>query len=212
MSRYCSQCGKSRKACICHWIVPLANEVELIILQHTSEEHRPLGTARILNLSLNHCTCLIGEDFSDSDVLNALLEEEGYQHFILYPSEHSTCLSLMSANNIRSGNNKGAAVTKTRLILLDGTWKKAYKMWQLSTNLHAIPTVKLPEDLQGHYTIRKAPSENSLSTVEAGYHALSLMESGKDFTPLLTAFEKMIEFQIAQMPPGVFAKNYRQGE
>ncbi|MDW3203152.1 DTW domain-containing protein, partial [Vibrio sp. 1865] len=23
MSRYCSQCGKSRKACICQWIVPL---------------------------------------------------------------------------------------------------------------------------------------------------------------------------------------------
>ncbi|MEF1179757.1 DTW domain-containing protein, partial [Vibrio campbellii] len=43
-------------------------------------------------------------------------------------------------------------------------------------------------------------------------HALSLMESGKDFTPLLTAFEKMIEFQIAQMPPGVFEKNYLKDE
>ncbi|BBM65251.1 hypothetical protein VYA_08010 [Vibrio alfacsensis] len=99
-----------------------------------------------------------------------------------------------------------------RLILLDGTWKKAYKMWQLSTNLHGIPTVKLPEDLQGHYTIRKAPSENSLSTVEAGYYALSLLEPNKDFSPLLNAFEKMIEFQIAQMPPGVFEKNYLKGE
>ncbi|MDF5517641.1 DTW domain-containing protein, partial [Vibrio parahaemolyticus] len=39
MSRYCSRCGKSQKACICQWIVPLASEVELIILQHTSEEH-----------------------------------------------------------------------------------------------------------------------------------------------------------------------------
>ncbi|NMU75557.1 DTW domain-containing protein, partial [Vibrio parahaemolyticus] len=25
------------------------------------------------------------------------------------------------------------------------------------------------------------------------------------------AFEKMIEFQIAQMPPGVFEKNYLKG-
>ncbi|HDM8128640.1 TPA: DTW domain-containing protein [Vibrio harveyi] len=201
MSRYCSQCGKSRKACICQWIVSLANEVELIILQHTSEEHRPLGTARILNLSLNHCTCLIGEDFSDDSVLNALLEDATYQHFILYPSEQSLCLSQLADE--RSDSTK-----KTRLILLDGTWKKAYKMWQLSTNLQSIPTVKLPENLQGHYTIRKAPSENSLSTVEAGYHALSLLEPNQDFTPLLAAFEKMIEFQIAQMPPGVFKKNY----
>jgi DTW domain-containing protein YfiP len=115
------------------------------------------------------------------------------------------CLSTLSAD-------ESASVKKIRLILLDGTWKKAYKMWQLSTNLHAIPTVKLPENLQGHYTIRKAPSENSLSTVEAGYHALSLVEPDKDFEPLLTAFEKMIEFQIAQMPPGVFEKNYLKGE
>lgn len=205
MSRYCSQCGKSRKACICQWIVPLANDVELIILQHTSEEHRPLGTARILNLSLNHSTCLIGEDFSDSEALNALLKDDTYQHFILYPSEQSLCLSELAKVGEVAGK-------KTRLILLDGTWKKAYKIWQLSTNLHSIPTVKLPEDLQGYYTIRKAPSENSLSTVEAGYHALSLIEPGKDFTPLLTAFEKMIEFQIAQMPPGVFEKNYLKGE
>ncbi|KIF46519.1 tRNA-uridine aminocarboxypropyltransferase [Vibrio owensii] len=205
MSRYCSQCGKSRKACICQWIVPLANEVELIILQHTSEEHRPLGTARILNLSLNHCTCLIGEDFSDNAALNALLEDDAYQYFILYPSEQSLCLSELATVG-------ATADKKIRLILLDGTWKKAYKMWQLSTNLHSIPTVKLPEDLQGHYTIRKAPSNNSLSTVEAGFHALRLMESGKDFTPLLTAFEKMIEFQIAQMPPGVFEKNYLKDE
>ena len=205
MSRYCSQCGKSRKACICQWIVPLANEVELIILQHMSEENRPLGTARILNLSLDHCTCLIGEDFSDTEALNVLLEDDTYQHFILYPSEQSLCLSDLATVG-------EAADKKTRLILLDGTWKKAYKMWQLSTNLHSIPTVKLPEDLQGHYTIRKAPSNNSLSTVEAGFHALNLMESGKDFTPLLTAFEKMIEFQIAQMPPGVFEKNYLKDE
>ncbi|MGR5138347.1 tRNA-uridine aminocarboxypropyltransferase [Vibrio jasicida] len=205
MSRYCSQCGKSRKACICQWIVPLASEVELIILQHTSEEHRPLGTARILNLSLNHCTCLIGEDFSDSAALNALLEDETYQHFILYPSEQSLCLSELATV-------AEVPAKKTRLILLDGTWKKAYKMWQLSTNLHTIQTVKLPEDLQGHYTIRKAPSDNSLSTVEAGFHALSLLQPSKDLTPLLIAFEKMIEFQIAQMPPGVFEKNYLKGE
>ena len=137
--------------------------------------------------------------------MNTLLEDDAYQHFILYPSEQSLCLSELATVG-------ETADKKIRLILLDGTWKKAYKMWQLSTNLHSIPTVKLPEDLQGHYTIRKAPSNNSLSTVEAGFHALSLMESGKDFTPLLTAFEKMIEFQIAQMPPGVFEKNYLKDE
>ena len=115
MSRYCSRCGKSQKACICQWIVPLASEVELIILQHTSEEHRPLGTARILNLSLDNCICLIGEDFSCDDALNHLLADESYQHFVLYPSEESRCISEITQAS-------HSVSKKIRLILLDGTW------------------------------------------------------------------------------------------
>lgn len=205
MSRYCSQCGKSRKACICSWIVPLESGVELIILQHRSEARRPLGTARVLKLCLENCTCLIGEDFSQDETLNRLLADSDYQHLVLYPSEQSACLTDYADAN-------GSDKQKTRLILLDGTWKKAYKMWQLSSNLHCLPTVRLPENLQGRYTIRKAPSDNSLSTVEAGFHALSILEPTHDYTPLLNAFEKMIEFQIAQMPPGVFERNYSKGE
>ncbi len=201
MSRYCSQCGKSRKACICPWVVALESGVELIILQHSSEEHRPLGTARILKLCLENCTCLIGEDFSEDETLNELLADNAYRHFILYPTEQSFCVSELAGG-------QGSNVKKIRLILLDGTWKKAYKMWQLSSNLHSLPTVHLPQNLHGSYMIRKAPSENSLSTVEAGFYALSILEPKNDFRPLLTVFENMIEFQIAQMPPGVFEKNY----
>jgi DTW domain-containing protein YfiP len=71
-----------------------------------------------------------------------------------------------------------------------------------------LPLIRLPDDLQGNYRIRKAPTDNSLSTVEAGYHILSLLEPHNDFLPLIDAFNQMIEFQIQQMPPGVFEKNY----
>ncbi|MCG9543202.1 DTW domain-containing protein [Vibrio sp. Isolate33] len=197
MSRYCRQCSKALKACICQWVTPLESNVELIILQHPSEEHRPMGTARILSLSLKNSVTLVGEDFSDNTKLNELLADEDYQHVILYPSEHS--VSVESATRPSK---------KMRVILLDGTWKKAFKMWQVSSNLHALETVHLPKNLKGNYRIRKAPSENSLSTVEAGYHLLSLLEGDRDFSPLLTAFDQMIQFQINQMPPGVFEKNY----
>ena len=82
-------------------------------------------------------------------------------------------------------------------------------MWQLSTNLHCLPSIRLPDDIKGKYTIRKAPTENSVSTVEAGYYILSVLDSEHDFKPLLTAFENMIQFQIKQMPEGVFDNNYR---
>lgn len=200
MSRYCSQCGKSQKACICKWIQRLTSNVELVILQHPSETNRPMGTARILTLSLENSYSFVGEDFSDHRELNQLLSDSQYHHFVLYPGE-----GALAHNDVADKLKKRE---KVRIILLDGTWKKAYKMWQLSANLHQLPLIKLPENLQGNYRIRKAPSDNSLSTVEAGYHILSLLEPEQDFSPLIESFNQMIEFQIKQMPPGVFEKNY----
>lgn len=160
-----------------------------------------MGTARILTLSLANSHCFVGEDFSAHDDLNTLLADDAYLHFVLYPGEGALSHQQVAQQLL--------ADKKLRVILLDGTWKKAYKIWQLSTNLHALPLVHLPDDLQGNYRIRKAPSDNSLSTVEAGYHILSLLEPARDFSPLIEAFNQMIEFQIQQMPPGVFENNYR---
>ncbi len=198
MSRYCSQCGKARKACICDNIVALDSQIELIILQHPTEEHRPMGTARILSLSLANSRLLIGEDFREHEELNQLLAEPDVQHFVLYPNDVSRSVSEIEPSKEQ----------KTRIILLDGTWKKAFKMWQLNTQLHSLPCLHLPEDLKGNYRIRKAPSENALSTVEAGYHVLNLLQPENDFSPLLAAFESMIDYQIQQMPAGVFERNY----
>ncbi|MBA5761814.1 DTW domain-containing protein [Vibrio sp. 404] len=199
MSRYCSQCGKSLKACICQWIQSLTSNVELIILQHPSESKRPMGTARILTLSLTNSHHFVGENFSDHAELNALLQQSNVAHFVLYPGESAEEVSTQLTQNH----------DKIRVILLDGTWKKAYKMWQLSSNLQTLPLLRLPTVLKGNYRIRKAPSDNALSTVEAGYHILSLLEPKNDFTPLMVAFDNMIQFQIEQMPQGVFEKNYR---
>lgn len=199
-SRYCSECGKARKACICPSIQQLNSDLELIILQHTTEQHRPMGTARILTLSLPNSYLFIGEDFSQNKQLNRLLAEKDVTHFVLYPDERSVATHVIKKDR--------APGKRYRAILLDGTWKKAFKMWQLATNLQVLPCVHLPEDLNGNYRIRKAPTKNSLSTVEAGYHLLSQWQPENDYSPLLEAFENMIDFQIAQMPFGVYEQNY----
>lgn len=206
MIRFCLQCLKTKKACICEWITPISTEVELIILQHPTEAKRPLGTAKILSLSLVNCRTFIGENFTDHTELNTLLADEQYQHQVLFLDGTSQAISS-SSNQTKQ---------KQRVILLDGTWKKAYKMWQLSTNLHSLPKVHLDTELSGNYRVRKAPKDNALSTAEAGYHVLSQLDGESvatkeldKFGSILTAFDNMIEFHISQMPEGVYQKNYR---
>ncbi|PSW03916.1 tRNA-uridine aminocarboxypropyltransferase [Photobacterium lipolyticum] len=207
MSRYCEQCGKAKKACICRWIQVIDAKTELWILQHPSELNRAIGTARILTLSLPNARLWVGEDFSLHDELNMLLAESGREIFLVYPGESSVPISSLASTNIAS-TSPVKGITRT-LILLDGTWKKAYKMWQLSTNLHHLPTVNLDNVESGNYRIRKSPKEQGVSTVEAGYLALTALESHPEtFAPLLDVFNQMIDFQIQQMPAGIYEKHY----
>ena len=125
---------------------------------------------------------------------------------MLYPSEESIAAEYLAGNE---SSNRDMNIKRT-FILLDGTWRKAFKMYQSSINLQKLPAVRLNAEQESQYTIRQTSIEGGLSTVEAGFLLLSTLDKDKDkYQPLLTAFEYMINFQIAKMPAGLFNKNYK---
>ncbi len=211
----CPLCDKALPACICQHITAIDSDIELIILQHPSEVKNAIGTARILNLSLPQCQIIIGENFTEDSMLNTLLNDPIRQCFLLYPSDDSvTADSLVNDKHGDIATNvekmKSTVNMKRTFILLDGTWRKAFKMYQSSRNLQSIPAVRIDAQQASQYTIRQTKIEGGLSTVEAGFLLLSTLEQdAKKYQPLMSAFEYMINFQIAQMPDGLFNKNYR---
>ncbi|QUM80467.1 DTW domain-containing protein [Moritella sp. 5] len=209
----CIVCDKALAACICQHITVIDSDIELIILQHPGEVKNAIGTARILNLSLPQCQIIIGENFTDNTQLNEILNDPTRQCYLLYPSEESIeveRLSIAKSSDMVSNSAILKHNMKRTFILLDGTWRKAFKMYQTSTNLQGIPAVRLSAEEKSQYTIRQTSIEGGLSTVEAGYLLLSTLEKDKiKYQPLLTAFEYMINFQIAQMPADLFNKNYK---
>ena len=202
----CTVCDKALAACICQHITEIDSDIELIILQHPGEVKNAIGTARILNLSLPQCQIIIGEDFTDNTQLNDILNDLTRQCFLLYPSEESIAAEYLAINE---SCHRDSDIKRT-FILLDGTWRKAFKMYQSSINLQKLPAVRLNAEQESQYTIRQTSIEGGLSTVEAGFLLLSTLDENKDkYQPLLTAFEYMINFQIAKMPAGLFNKNYK---
>lgn len=200
----CAVCDKAIKACICATIESINTSIELVILQHPSEVKNAIGTARILNLSLENCDIIIGENFTDNTKLNQYLSDSNRDCYLLYPREDSVDINT----------HRISAKTKIQTyFLLDGTWKKAFKMYQLSENLQALPAVTFSTEIESDYRIRQSSVSGSLSTVEAGYYLLSSLENNEiKFQPLLNTFNHMINFQIAAMPEGIFNKNYTVGK
>lgn len=191
---FCSNCLKASSACICATIKSIDNVHCLHILQDPSEEKKALGTARILKLSLTNVQLTIGDTFNENDFdLN--------NSYLLFPSEDA-----IPANQLieRVDFNKNS-----QFILLDGSWKKVYKLLMSNPFLQALPKVTINVDTKSNYRLRKSPREDGFSTVEAGYYLLSQLESSADkFMPLLKSFEYMIDYQISQMPDDIYQRNY----
>ena len=179
MSRIlCKQCQRPIIACICNFTCRIDNPTAVLVLQHPSEVKQTKGTVALLSRSLSHCQVLVGENFSQHDELNTILANN--QALLLYPNAQAQVLSLTNngLNSTHTSHNKQSQQPKL-LIILDGTWKKAYRMFMLSSNLQALEQVCLPDTLanKGQYLIRKVAKKNALSSLEACCFALALLEN-----------------------------------
>ena len=189
----CHRCTRPQRACICGWIRPIANEVELLILQHPQEVRQAKGSARLLQLSLARTRLLVGEDFV-ADELAALLQPEGAQQvLLLYPP---TPGGLLPAPPLRPE-------PPLRLVLLDATWDKSLKMLLRNPLLQGLPRLALEDAPPSAYRVRKAPRAGQLSSLEAGCHALAQLEGAPQrYAPLLAAFEGFVDQLAAQATLG----------
>ena len=178
----CLQCQRPTKACICAFICEIDNKTPVLVLQHPSEVKQSKGTVALLQRSLNHCQVIVGEDFSENSELNNILAT--HHALLLYPSEQAQELSLTICN-LKQEHAEIKHHKPLLLIILDGTWKKAYRMYRLSKNLQPLIAVCLPDYLanKGQYLIRTVAKKNALSSLEATCYALALLEDELNSLP-----------------------------
>lgn len=189
MSRqYCTRCQRPLVTCICNLCCHIENNVTVIFLQHPSEEKQAKGTAMLAHLSLQNSSIIIGENFDESVELNNLINEVNNNVLLLYPTENTQVASKLSADKQKN----------TVILVLDGTWKKAYRMYQLSTNLQKLNKITLANNIKSQYVIRKHHKDSDVSSLEACAHALIALEDNNDkYAPLLDSFTKFNQFQLS---------------
>ena len=161
-----------------------------MILQHPSETAHALNTARLLALGLATAELRVGERFE-------ALPDDGVENYLLFPGQEAVPLASLAART-----------APIRLIVPDGTWRKARKLLHLNPAIAGLPRVALPEGLVSRYRVRKAPQPGALSTLEAVVVALNTLEGAGRYDALLRPFEAMIDAQIAAMGAEVYQRNH----
>ena len=228
MSRtLCLTCERPPKACICDFIAKVSNEVPVVVLQHPSEVGKMKGTASLLALSLESCDVLVTDNVDQLVAFDSY--QKDHQLVLLYPSEQAIELSATTITEltaINQGNDTTSeSFKKLTLVILDGTWKKAYRMFMLSTKLQALPQICLPHSIacSGNYLIRKVAKKNAMSSLEATCYALAMLEAsdkiaeispgfaGK-YQTLLSKFEQFNQFQLSFRPDYLAPRSARPKE
>lgn len=200
MSRaFCYQCHRAKVACLCGRVEKQANQVKLIVLQHPDEASNKKATAIIAELGLQQYQLWRGEDFTQHAELGRLLTDKANKLGILYPAEEAELLvdTLPGRTEIEY------------LIVIDATWRKARKIWQLNPQLHKLRALSFDSSRLSDYRIRKEPEAGYLSTLESVVFALRILEdSPQAYQGLLELFAEMIDFQIKQMGEDIYKRNY----
>ena len=131
----CPRCGKPLPLCICDSVTPIANRVELLILQHPQEQDRALGTARLTAQHFEKVTHRIGLSWpSLSKALGRTVDPQDWA--ILYLGSAKVA-DLATDKDVVAINRQGEIEDHQRqilkdiegVVLLDGTWSQAKALW-----------------------------------------------------------------------------------
>ena len=181
----CWECRRPVRVCYCAAVQPIETTTRVVILQHPRESDVPINTARIAELALSNSTLHVGLDFARDASLAAALSDPGAPPVLLFPSDDAKDLALE------------APPGPVTLVVIDGTWWQASKLFKLNPFLQALPRYGLAPSAESRYRIRREPAAHCLSTIEALEAALALLERRPGgFPELLKPFDTMVETQL----------------
>jgi DTW domain-containing protein YfiP len=155
------------------------------ILQHVRERKTAIGTARMAHLSLPNSELHLGVSFQEHARVRALAAEPGTA--LLFPGPGAISPSALAGQPPRT------------VIVVDGTWHQARKVLKENPFLLDLPRIGLVPERPSNYRIRAEPSAECVSTIEALALLLGQLEGRPErFTPILEAFDRMVDLQIAE--------------
>lgn len=183
----CYRCLRPAAMCRCAAMPTVPTRTRIVVLQHPHERMHPFGTARLVGLCMPNA-----EVHTAYGGLGGVLHCEPplpADAAVLFPHRDAQDLEQMPA-----GEHPSA------LVVLDGTWAHARRLYRDNPWLQRLRHVRLHPRQPSRYRIRREPRADYVSTIEAIVQALQIVEpTTPRLEALLDAFDAMIDQQVAHV-------------
>ena len=194
MREMCPECARPASVCLCSALVKVTTRTRVVILQHPRESDVPINTARIAERALPNSELHVGVEFAESRGVRKAISNPLAPAILLYPAPGARDLA------------KEPPPGPVTLVVIDGTWWQAQKLFKKNPFLAGLPCYSLEPEVPSRYRIRREPAAHCVSTIEALTLALGVLEGppaegaeapgDRGVAALLQPFEAMVEHQL----------------
>lgn len=166
--RRCAACLLAEPVCICPWAVVCDSGVDFVLLLHRDEVFKPTNTGRLIaDIFPANVSAFEWSRTEPPAELLALLAEPGRYPVIVFPADENSGRTIHTSAPPLAGK-------RLTLILLDGTWRQASRMFRSSAWLAGLPVLTFATCQEGRYAVRQKIREGQLATAEAAAELLRL--------------------------------------
>lgn len=175
----CDRCYLRKEVCYCPHLPRIELRTRVAILMHWSEFKATTNTGRWVHLMLPNSEIRLRGQKSSPMSLEGLWDDTR-QPLFLYPTEDSEVLTEKHFEK------------PVTLIVPDGKWRQASKVWRREPELANVPCVRIAPGQPSRYILRRPPQPHCLSTMEAIARALGVLENRAIEGELLKVFDEMV--------------------
>ncbi|WP_065430388.1 tRNA-uridine aminocarboxypropyltransferase [Vibrio scophthalmi] len=158
----CDYCQVATKYCVCAYQPDIDTDVAVMLIVSESEVFKPSNTGRLILDAVKEGYVYQWNRTEPAPDMIALLQDENYQPFIVFPDEYVDVKSRL----IEQPAQQFCQGKKPLMILLDGSWREARKIFRKSTYLQHLPVLSIQPQVLSQYMMRKSENEQHLSTAE----------------------------------------------
>ncbi|MBY5994046.1 tRNA-uridine aminocarboxypropyltransferase [Ferrimonas balearica] len=162
----CPRCQIAESHCCCAWARPGQSPLRFCLLMHHKEPMKPTNTGRLIAETLPDTLAYCWDRTEPDPALVALLSDPAYQPMVVFPGQYAEPERVVESIEVSSAK-------RPLLILLDGTWKQARRMFQ-SDLLTGLPVLSITPEALSRYKLRSAAHEHQLATAEVAAQVLAI--------------------------------------
>lgn len=188
----CSKCGLPIITCICDSIKEVETKAKFIILSSERELYRNTNTANLLKLTNPKSTEIViwKREKVSQKILN-YINSNIYSTYLIFPIINEE----MKKRKIQYSKSKKIPV----FIIVDGTWKEAWKIIRKSDYLKKLPVISLDVKVSSKFSLRRGQEEGNLCTIETAIELLKMNDEYNISKDINKYFELFLESYKAGM-------------